>query len=428
MLLLIYIKLLEGMFMDNKKIELLKSNTIIKNSQRFDIGAELERNTVESALENAVYCLKKNIDRFKCGFPAPVNGWWADGANNWSMNRYKVLSAPNWESGMWTGVYWMAYEITGDIVFREAAESHVKIFEKVAKEAVTLNDHDTGFKFSPSCVAAYKLTGNEAAKNAAIRAAEIQLEHYCPVNKFIINRGTRSENDSYNDYRTLVDSMLNIPLFFWATEVTGDKQFYTAAVEHYNTTLKYLIRDDGSSYHHYQFDPKTLAPVKGITWQGNRDESCWSRGQAWLVFGYPIAYGYTKDEQIFDVHRAVSYHFLNNLPSDSIPYWDFDFNDGSLEPRDSSASAVATAGLLEMCKYLSDSSDDKLLFKNAAGTMLKAMIEKCANTGNMGDGLLQHATGARPLNSQIDTYETYGDYFYMESLMRWLNPEWKAYW
>lgn len=419
--------------MDRQKIEILNKNTRLADRSKFNGGSELSKNEVEKAIETAVDCLKRDVNKYIDGFAGTASGWYPSdevwsSKTHWSVNRYKKLTMPNWESGMWTGLYWMIYELTGDKAFYSAAQSQVKIFERVAKEAVTLNDHDTGFKYSPSCVAAYKITGDTKARDAALRAAEIQLEHYCPINNFLICNGTRSENDPKENYRTLVDSMLNIPLFFWAYTETGNPEFYEAGTNHYNTTLKYLIRDDGSSYHHYLFDADDFKPIGGLTWQGHRDESCWSRGQSWLIFGYPTAYGYTQDKDIFDVHRAVSYYFLNNLPSDMIPYWDFDFNDGSLEPRDSSAAAIATAGLMEMCKYLDESNPDKALYKNAAGCMLKAMIDKCANNGDEGDGILLHATGARPLNSQVNTVETYGDYFYMESLMRWLKPDWKAYW
>ncbi len=391
----------------------------IENPARFDYGKELSQSDVKNALDVSVEVLKRSLPRFIGKFPEPARGLW-------SSNRYESVEHPGWISGMWTGLYWLIYELTGDAEFRKAAESQVAIFEKHAFENIDLDDHDTGFKISPSCVAAYRLTGSERAREAALKAAEIQFEHFCPVNKFLIRAGMRRPGEPYDWYRALVDSMMNIPLFFWAYEETGNKEYYNAAVEHYNTTLKYLIRDDGSSYHHYQFDPETLKPVGGVTWQGNRDESCWARGHSWLVYGYPMAYSYTKDEKTLDIHRGVSYYFLNHLPADFVPYWDFDFTTGSLEPRDSSASTVAAAGLLEVCKHLPDTSPDKELFKNAAGAMIKALIELCSNKGDRADGLVLHTVSSKLHNGSIDTIEPYADFFYVESLIRWLKPEWKS--
>lgn len=401
-------------------------NVCVENAERFKNGSSLGHDEVMNALDLAIEVLKKSLPRFIGRFPEPATGFFQGANAGRSVNRYKSVDTPGWISGMWTGLYWLIYELTGDTSFKNAAESQVEVFEKMSYDASRLNDHDTGFLFSPSCVAAYRLTGNKDAYDAALRAAAILLKHVCPVNKFIIRVGTRLPDEPYEWYRTLVDSMMNLPLLFWAYEETGLREYYDAAVEHYNTTLKYLIREDGSSYHHYQFDPETLKPVGGVTWQGNRDESCWARGHSWLVYGYPMAYNYTNDKTIFDIHRGVSYYFLNHLPADFIPYWDFDFSTGSLEPRDSSAAAVACAGLLEMNRHLPDTSNDKKLFKNAAGAMLKSLITLCSNKGNDGDGLILHSVSSKPHNSAVDTVEPYADFFYVESLIRWLKPEWKS--
>ena len=395
----------------------------LQNRQRFISEPALTTAEIQNAIDVAVECLKRNLHRFVGCFATPME---ENPGGEW-RNRYQTIDLPDWTSGMWTGLYWMIYELTGDTAFRKAAESQVEIMEKVARERIQLNDHDTGFKFSPSCVAAYRLTEDTKARDAALRAAEILLERYCPVNKFIIRSGTRSPQDRYQWYRTLVDTMMNIPLLFWAYQESGEKKFYDAAVGHYNTTIKYLVREDGSSYHHFQFNPETFEPEYGLTFQGNRNESCWSRGHSWLVYGFPCAYGYTKDAQLIDAHRAVTYYFLNHLPADFVPYWDFDFMDGSLEPRDSSASASAICGLLEMNRYLEDDCADKKLFEGAADCMLRGLMKHCANDGSNGDGILLHSVRSKPHNYLVDTVDTYADYFYMEALMRRLHPEWKSY-
>ncbi len=405
---------------------MLFENVKIENQERFKYGADLTEREVKNALDAAIEMLRVSLPRFVGKFPEPATGFYTGAPSGRSVNRYREVDEPGWISGMWTGLYWLIYELTGDNAFKNAAMSQIEIFKKNAREEIGLDDHDTGFKYTPSCVAAYRLTGDESSREAALLAAKIQLEHFCPVNKFLIRVGKRRPGEPYEWYRTLVDSMMNLPLFFWAYEQTGNKEYYDAAVAHYNTTLNYLIRDDASSCHHYQFDPETLKPVREVTWQGNRDSSCWARGHSWLVYGYPLAYGYTKDEKTLEIHRAVTYYFLNHLPEDFIPYWDFDFTTGSLEPRDSSAAAIATSGLLEMCRLLPDTSDDKVLFKNAAYSMLKAMINLCANKGCDGDGILLHSVSSKPHNSVVDSSLPYADFFYVEALIRYLDPTWKS--
>lgn len=272
-----------------------------------------------------------------------------------------------------------------------------------------------------------KLPAAKKAKTAALKAADILLDHYCWNNHFIIRSGKRDPKIPSN-YRTLVDSMMNIPLFFWANKETGKDIYLEAAVEHYRTTMKYLIRNDGSSFHHYQFDPVTLKPVNGVTFQGHSDQSCWGRGHAWLIYGFPIAYSYTHNEEIPEVHKAVSYFMLNKLPSDFIPYWDFDFTEGSAAPRDSSVAAISACGLKEMSNLLPETAPQKRIFENASALMLNALIDKCANHSDEADGLILHVTHALPQGQGIDECAVYGDYFYLEALMRFLNPDWKKYW
>ena len=189
-----------------------------------------------------------------------------------------------------------------------------------------------------------------------------------------------------------------------------------------------MIREDGSSYHHYQFEVGSHKPLYGLTFQGNRDESTWSRGHSWGVFGFPVAYGYTKDEKLLLLEHDVAYYMLNHLPSDFVPYWDYDYTEGD-EPRDSSAGAIAACGLLEVVKYLPDSAKEKTIYKNAANLILNGIIDTC--TGDMGedyDGLICNVTHARRFNIGVGGCNPYGDYFYLEALMRLKNPDWKALW
>ena len=382
---------------------------------RYSTASAPDIQVLDSAMQRACERLKSKISKYENGFPATCS----------ENGVYKTDERFNWTSGMLTGCYWLAYEYTGDEAFRDAAENMIEVFKEHSLTGEWLDDHDTGFIYSPSCVAGYRLTGDESMKEAALNAADILYDHYDTENKFIIRSGKR-DVDRYDSYRTLVDSMMNIPLFFFAYEETGDQKFYDAAVDHYHTTMAYLIRDDGSSFHHYQFDPKSGEPVKGLTWQGYSDDSCWSRGHSWLLYGFPVAYSYTKNAEILPLYNNISNYYLNRLPSDNIPYWDLCFDDGCDEPKDSSAAAIAACGFLEMIGYIEDEHRKQIL-KNAADAQLMSLINKCENTGG-GDGMLLHVTSALPQGMGIDESTIYADYFYMEALMRYLNPEFLRYW
>ena len=176
------------------------------------------------------------------------------------------------------------------------------------------------------------------------------------------------------------------------------------------------------------FDPKTAKPVRGLTFQGHRDESCWSRGHAWGIYGFPIAYSYEPEDYIKDVHRDITYYMLNHLPEDCIPYWDYDFVDGD-EARDSSAGVISACGLFEMARKLDDSDVNKTIFRSAATQILEATIDRCTDgIGECDDGLISHVTGNLPSRSGIDQTAVYGDFFYLEALLRYVNPDFKMYW
>ena len=400
----------------------------LQNKERFLKSVDLPPAEVEKAMERALWRLEKNAEKFGDKMVQSVDGILETNSRGFSFNRYRATDRVTWKTGIWTGLYYLAYLYSGEEKFRIVADSHLKHYIEASKHPELHDDHDTGFKFTPSCVAAYKITGNEEAREAALRAAKILLEHYCPVNKFIIRIGKRRESEPLDFYRMLVDSMMNIALLFWAYEETGDEVYRDAAIGHYKTTAQYLVRNDGSSYHHYQFNPKTLEPMYGVTHQGHRDESCWSRGHAWLVYGYPVAYRYTKDEEIKDIHKSVSYFLMDHLPKDSLPYWDFDFTDGSYEPRDSSASAISLCGLYEMCRFLPDDSQQKLLYQNAADAMLKSLITICENKNEETDCLLGYVTNSRPHCQVIENCEPFGDYFFFEALVRKLKPDFELFW
>ena len=391
---------------------------VLSNPERFADAHVIAKSKLEAAADKATSKLKENAKKFGLGFPGTCS----------SDFRYITDINNNWECGMYTGCYWLAYEITGDDFFKSVAESHTESYKKRIDECIGMNDHDVGFVFSPSCVAQYKITGSEYAKELALDACKYFYENsYSKEGKFII-RAFKGWDAGYG-CRTMMDSLMNAPLLFWAGNETGNKEYLTAAIDHNKTTMKYLIRDDASSFHHYQFDPKTAGPVKGITFQGYSDESCWGRGHSWGVYGFPIAYSYTGDKEFMEIHKNVSYYMLNRLPDDCIPYWDYIFTQGSDEPRDSSCATISVCGMNEMCRHLPDDAEQKKVFESASNQMLEAVIDKC--TGDIGreyDGLICHVTHALPQKQGIDECAVYGDYFYLEALLRYLKPDWKKYW
>ena len=380
---------------------------------------EKQRECFTKAYDKAAELILKATDEFTAKFPpsASVNNFYQPDINY------------EWTPGFWTGEVWLAWEKTGNEKLKKTAEIEVQDFYRRIREKDGVNHHDMGFLYCPSCVAAWKLTGNETGKEAALMAADNLLGRFQEKGQFIQAWGELGAKDNY---RLIIDCLLNMPLLFWATEVTGDQKYAEKAQAHIKTAMQNIIRPDNSTYHTFFFDPETGAPVKGVTHQGYRDGSAWARGQAWGVYGSALAYKFLRDDAYADIFCRVTDYFLDHLPKDKIPYWDFDFTDGSDEPRDSSAAAIAACGMLEMSKYLP--AEKAQYYTQKAEELVEALIRECAVTDpSVSNGLLLHGTYAKSSpyntcpNNGVDECVIWGDYFYMEALTRLLR-DWEPYW
>ena len=356
-----------------------------------------------------------------------IDKLWNDVHGNFSSEMSKdnvyweVDNTYGWHSGFWTGMLWLAYEATGDEKWRERALSHIPSYEKRIDEQIDTNHHDMGFVYIPSCVAAYKLTGDEQAKRAAIKAADNLKNRYIEEGKFIQAWGNVGQL-----LKLIIDCMNNIPLLFWAAHETGDNDYYAKAYNHLVTTVNNIVREDASTFHTYFIHPDGT-PDRGATVQGVSDDSCWARGQAWIVSGLPISYKYTQNEEIPELFEKVANYYINHLPEDFVPYWDMTFGDGSGEDRDSSAGSIAVCGFLEMLPHIKD----KALRDIYEGVVDRIMYSLYTNYSTKdtpeSNGLLLHAVYSKPGNRGIDECNLWGCYYYMEALVR-MTKGTKAYW
>ena len=278
-----------------------------------------------------------------------------------------------------------------------------------------------GFIYIPSCIAAYKLSQCEQGKRAAIKAADHLLTRYIEKGNFIQawgNVGTQ--------LRLIIDCMNNIPLLFWAAQETGDNNYYQKAYNHSVTTINNIVREDASTHHTFYFN-EDGTPDRGETAQGVSDDSCWARGQAWIISGLPHSYKYTKEDAMVELFEKVANYYINRLPRDFVPYWDLSFNDDSNEEKDSSSAAIAVCGFLEMIPNIKD----ELLREIYKGVVDKIMYSLYTNYSTrempQSNGLLLHAVYSKPSGTGVDECNIWGCYYYMEALVRMLKST-KAYW
>lgn len=379
----------------------------------------ISRQEAQGYLLRAVDLVRGNLGQFTDCFPY----------SNSQGGFYQPGDNREWTTGFWTGEIWLAYEMTGEEAFRKAGAVQVESFLDRIERRIDTDNHDMGFLYTPSCVAAYRLTGSGAAKKAALMAADNLLGRFQEKGQFFQAWGELGAKDNY---RLIIDCLLNMPLLFWASEVTGNAVYREKAIAHIRTAVGCIIRPDRSTYHTYFFDPDTGKPLRGVTHQGNRDGSAWSRGQAWGIYGCALSYRAGHDPRYMEMFRDVTDYFLEHLPLDLIPYWDFDFDDPSGEPRDSSSSAIAACGMLEMAKYME--GQEASYYADMAKRLVKALCDRCAvKSREESNGLLLHGTYARDsagnpcCDRGVDECSTWGDYFYMEALVR-LTKDWEPYW
>lgn len=380
-------------------------------------SSELSREKLETALAQALIKIDKGIEDFDGLFP-----------NEFSTDNVypKVQNTSDWGDGFWTGILWHAYELTGDYKYWQVATSHIESFYNRIDKKIGVNHHDMGFLFTPSCVAAYKLSGNIQAREAALLAADHLISRYHETGEFIQAWGTVGADDNY---RLIVDCLLNIPLLYWATEVTGDSTYRDIAYKHFKTTISVCYREDGSTYHTYYFDKVTGLPLKGVTAQGASDDSTWARGQAWGMYGPLLTYIYEKDDAALEVFYKTTDYYLSYLPTDYVAYWDLSFTDGAYEPKDSSSAAIALCAMLEGIKYMDESDPKRQEYVKACNKIMNSLIDHYTTKDvPEANGLLLHATYSKPGNVGVDEMNIWGDYFYMEALHRMLDPDWELYW
>ena len=349
--------------------------------------------------------------------------------NHSSVNNiYPGCANNQWTCGFWPGEIWLAYEATGEEKFKTAALIQVDSFADRIARKVEVDHHDMGFLYSPTCVAAWKLVGSETGKNAAIAAADQLLTRYQPSGRFLQAWGTMDDPDNY---RYIIDCMLNVPLLYWAAQVTGSDHYREIAAAHTATTLANSFRPDGSTYHTFFMNPDGT-PKGGRTCQGYKDDSFWARGQAWGVYGSAIGYTYTHDEK---VPRGVP-QSTGVLPFPSARGYDPLLGYGLC------AGKRRTPGFLLRChRGLRPAGSSQVCGRNRscpvahagpadAGQPRRKLRGKARHPG-LRPAAARHLQQKSPYNTctpeGVDECTSWGDYFYMEALTR-LTKDWEMYW
>ncbi|WHP32709.1 glycoside hydrolase family 88 protein [Trabulsiella odontotermitis] len=370
---------------------------------------------LETALQRVLRQLDKNIVAFGDRFPGEAceNGIWPRTAN------------VEWTTSFWPGQLWLAWELSGNEKYRQAAERYLPSFAERITKRIDTATHDLGFLYSLSCVSAWRLTGNETARRTALQAADTLMERFNPVARIIQAWGDLTDPEQQG--RMIIDCNMNLPLLYWASEQTGDARYADAATAHVNQAANYIVRPDASTWHTYYMDVTTGEPRFGNTHQGYSDTSCWSRGQAWGIYGFLLSYLHTGDKQMVELSRSLAHYFLNRLPDDDVCHWDLALLDTDAI-RDSSAAAIAACGLLELVNALPVLDKHRAHYEEMALRIVSSLTEHYLSRDDEPcEGLLKHSVYHMASGKGVDECCSWGDYFYLEALIR-VRQVWSRYW
>ena len=332
--------------------------------------------------------------------------------HHWNCRK---ATKEEWCAGFWPGVLWYDYEYTQDKNILEEAEKFTASLEFLSR--IPAYDHDLGFLVFCSYGNGYRLTKNPAYKQVILDTADSLATLFRPRVGTILSWPRNVE--MFGGHNTIMDNMINLEMLFWAAKNGGNPYLADIAVSHADKTMKYQFRPDYTSYHVAVYDTLTGDFIKGVTHQGYADNTMWARGQAWAIYGYTVVYRETLDPRYLDFVQKVADVYLERLPEDYIPYWDFDAPSIPNAPRDASAASVTASALLELSTYLPDKKGDE--YKNAAIRMLTSLSSDKYQCGKSKPAFLLHSTGHLPNNSEIDAAIIYADYYYIEALIRLKN-------
>lgn len=327
-----------------------------------------------------------------------------------------------WTNGFWPGILWKMYHATGNECYRSCAECVEQKMDQALYGFMGLH-HDTGFMWLHSAVANYRLTGSEESRKRGLMAASILAGRFNPAGNYIRAWNPECVEDGQDCTGwIIVDSMMNIPLLYWAATELKDPRFYYIATAHADTIKRTLVRPDGSCGHIASLDPDTGILLEILPGQGYSDTSSWSRGQSWILYGFALSYRYTKNSDYLETARRTANYFISNTSlTGDIPLCDFR-QPKTPEYYDTSAGLCAVCGLLEIAEHVKEEAD-KRLYQAHAKRILKAITDQCCDWDPEHDSIVQKCKVDYHSTKEKQTDLIYADYFLAEAVLRMMDKD-----
>jgi unsaturated chondroitin disaccharide hydrolase len=328
-------------------------------------------------------------------------------------NKWNLTDSTQWTSGFFPGWLWFMYEETLSDAWFARAQAQTASMHSQDTNAST---HDIGFKMLGSFGNAYRITRDPVDQQTIVTAANAMATQLYRSGAGVFDSWPFFQSDQH--ITVIIDNMMNLELPFLAAQYSGNQTWYNMAISHALKTMENHVRPDGSTFQVVQYNSDGTVYDK-LSTQGAGTNTTWSRGQAWGIYGFTMVYRYTKDSRFLTTAQQLADYFINNLPPDYVPYWDFSQN--GTAPRDSSAAAIAAAGLLELTSYVAAPSDQSRY--RTAALNIQTSLSSPAYLGVRGQtsGILLHGSANVPADDS-DKSLIYGDYYFLQSCYRAKTP------
>jgi unsaturated chondroitin disaccharide hydrolase len=363
-------------------------------------------------LQASLQFAARQCERLVAAHPRYVPMYTVDGRWNREGERWT-----HWCEGFFPGILWLLFKTTGEQQWRTLAENYSRPLEPRRFDRKV---HDLGFLFFSTYLRWYRLTGEPALKQVLVDAGR--------------TLALRRQKGGYlasflGQHSLFIDIMMNVGLILWVASETHDDALRHIAIEHCRTTQRYLVRPDGGTAHEGLFYPETGQFMRQSTQQGWRDDSAWSRGQAWALYGFAAMHRLGGGDEFLATARRCADFYLRRVPPSMVPLWDLDVPDDGQQPVDSSAAAIAASGLWDLAEQISDTCEAQR-YRLAALKTLQTLCGEhfLAVNHPEWEGVLMHGVYHLHKGLGVDESVAWGEHFFVEAVVKALAAKSEAGW